>query len=240
MHLQLWLIRHGDTKWSSSGQHTGRTDLPLTLEGKLHARQIAGFLGSRVFALVLTSPLQRARETCRLAGYGDSAIIDANLREWDYGEYEGRTTRQIQIERPGWSLWRDGVIGGENLKQLATRAQMVIDRALSSSGDVLVFAHGHILRVLAACWLGLPPEAGRFFPLGTASVSILGYEHDTRVIAQWNGGAKERARREISMASPERSNQSATERTESEQDALASGDSPGDLELSETDTELRK
>jgi broad specificity phosphatase PhoE len=240
MHLQLWLIRHGDTKWSSSGQHTGRTDLPLTLEGKLHARQIAGFLGSRVFALVLTSPLQRARETCRLAGYGDSAIIDANLREWDYGEYEGRTTRQIQIERPGWSLWRDGVIGGENLKQLATRAQMVIDRALSSSGDVLVFAHGHILRVLAACWLGLPPEAGRFFPLGTASVSILGYEHDTRVIAQWNGGAKERARPRITMASPERSNQSATARTESEQHALASGDSAGDLELSETDTELRK
>jgi probable phosphoglycerate mutase len=162
----------------------------LTLEGKLHARQIAGFLGSRAFALVLTSPLQRARETCQLAGYGDSAIIDANLREWDYGEYEGRTTPQIQIERPGWSLWRDGVIGGENLKQVATRAQMVIERALSSSGDVLVFAHGHILRVLAACWLGLPPEAGRLFALGTASVSILGYEHDTRVITQWNGGQR--------------------------------------------------
>ena len=174
MHLQSWLVRHGETEWSASGQHTGRTDLPLTLEGKLHARQIAGFLGSRAFALVLTSPLQRARETCQLAGYGDSAIIDANLREWDYGEYEGRTTSQIQIERPGWSLWRDGVIGGENLKQVATRAQMVIERALSSSGDVLVFAHGHILRVLAACWLGLPPEAGRLFALGTASVSILG------------------------------------------------------------------
>jgi len=240
MHLQLWLIRHGDTEWSASGQHTGRTDLPLTLEGKLHARQIAGFLSSRVFPLVLTSPLQRARETCRLVGYGDSAIIDANLREWDYGEYEGRTTRQIQTARPGWSLGRDGVIGGENLKQVAIRAQMVIDRALSSSGDVLVFAHGHILRVLAACWLGLPPEAGRLFALGTASVSILGYEHATRVITQWNGGAKERARPQITMPSPERSNQSATEGIESQQHALASGNCAGDLELSETDTELRK
>ncbi len=238
--VQLWLVRHGETEWSASGQHTGRTDLPLTLEGKLHARQIAGFLGSRVFALVLTSPLQRARETCQLAGYGDSAIIDPNLREWDYGEYEGLTTPQIQIERPGWSLWRDGVIGGENLKQLATRTQMVIELALSSSGDVLVFAHGHILRVLAACWLGLPPEAGRLFALGTASVSILGYERDTRVITQWNGGAKERARPRIKMASPEGSNQSATEGTESEQRALASGDSAGDLEFSGTDTELRK
>lgn len=204
MHSQLWLVRHGETEWSASGQHTGRTDLPLTLEGKLQAREIATFLGCRAFALVLTSPLQRARETCRLAGYGDSAIIDANLREWDYGDYEGRTTPQIQIERPGWSVWRDGVIGGENLEQLASRAQKVIDRVLSSSGDVLVFAHGHILRVLTACWLGLAPEAGRFFALGTASVSILGYEHDTRVIRQWNGGAQERAdsRSAIKMASP--------------------------------------
>jgi broad specificity phosphatase PhoE len=208
--------------------NTGRTDLPLTLEGKLHARQIAGFLGGRAFALVLTSPLQRARETCRLAGYGDSAVIDANLREWDYEEHEGRTTAQIQIERPGWSLWRDGVIGGESLEKLANRTHKVIDRALSSSGDVLVFAHGHILRVLAACWLGLPPEAGRLFALGTASVSILGYEHDTRVITQWNGGAKERAhsRSEIKMASAERSNQNATLGSDSEQRAFA-----GDLEL---------
>ena len=242
MHLQLWLIRHGETEWSASGQHTGRTDLPLTLEGKLHARQIARFLGGRVFALVLTSPLQRARETCRLAGYGGSAVIDANLREWDYGEYEGRTTPQIQIERPGWSLWRDGVIGGESLEQLANRAQKAIDRALSSSSDVLVFAHGHILRVLTACWLGLPPEAGRLFALGTASVSILGYERDTRVITQWNGGSKERARSrsEIKMASDGRPNQNATPGSESEQPALASADSAGDLELSGADTGSRK
>lgn len=225
MHSQLWLVRHGETKWSASGQHTGRTDLPLTLEGKLHAREIATFLGCRAFALVLTSPLQRARETCRLAGYGDSAIIDANLREWDYGDYEGRTTPQIQIERPGWSVWRDGVIGGESLEQLASRAQKVIDRVLSSSGDVLVFAHGHILRVLTACWLGLPPEASRFFALGTASVSILGYQHDTRVIRQWNRGAQERAdsRSETKMASAKRPNQIATQESRSEQPAFASG-----------------
>jgi broad specificity phosphatase PhoE len=237
---QLWLIRHGETEWSASGQHTGRTDLPLTLEGKLQARQIAGFLNGRGFALVLTSPLQRARETCRLAGYGESAIIDANLREWDYGEYEGRTTPEIQIERPGWSLWRDGVIGGERIEQVAARAQKVIDRAVASSGDALLFAHGHILRVLAVCWLGLPPEAGRLFALGTASMSILGDERDTRVITQWNGGAKERAHRRIKMASAERSNQNATQGSESEQPALASGDSAGDLELSRADTGLRQ
>jgi broad specificity phosphatase PhoE len=235
MHLQLWLVRHGETEWSASGQHTGRTDLPLTLEGKLHARQIGEFLnGRRGFALVLTSPLQRARETCRLAGYGESATIDANLREWDYGEYEARTTPQIQLEQPGWSLWRDGVIGGERIEQVAARAQEVIDRAAASSGDVLLFAHGHILRVLAACWLGLPPEAGRLFALGTASVSVLGYEHETRVITQWNGGAKDRAhsRSEIKMTFAERANQNATSVSESEKPACASADSARDLELS--------
>lgn len=235
--VQLWLVRHGETEWSATGQHTGRTDLPLTLEGKLHARQIGGFLNGRGFALVLTSPLQRASETCRLAGYGQSAIIDANLREWDYGEYEGRTTPEIQIERPGWSLWRDGVIGGERIAQVAARAQNVIDRAVASSGDALLFAHGHILRVLAACWLGLPPETGRLFALGTASTSILGQERDTRVITQWNGGAKERAhsRSEIKTASAERSNQNATPGSGSEQPALSSGNSAGDLELSGAD-----
>jgi broad specificity phosphatase PhoE len=239
---QLWLVRHGETEWTATGQHTGRTDLPLTLEGKLHARQIAEFLNGRRFALVLTSPLQRARETCRLAGYGESAIIDSNLREWDYGEYEGRTTPEIRSERPGWSLWRDGVISGERIEQVAARAQNVIDRAVASSGDALLFAHGHILRVLAACWLGLPPEAGRLFALGTASISILGYERDTRVIAQWNGGAKERvhSRSEIKMASAERSNQNAASRNRIEQPALASGDSPGDLELSGADARFRK
>jgi len=210
--LQLWLVRHGETEWSATGQHTGRTDLPLTLEGKLHARQIGGFLNGRGFALVLTSPLQRARETCRLAGYGESAIIDANLREWDYGGYEGRTTPEIQIERRDWSLWKDGVIGGERIEQVAARAQKVIDRAATNSGDALLFAHGHVPRVLAACWLG--------------------NERDTRVITQWNGGAKQRARSqcEVKMASAERSNQNAAPRGESEQPALSSGNPAGYVE----------
>ena len=184
--MQLWLVRHGETEWTASGQHTGRTDLPLTLQGQLHARQLAGFLNGRRFDLVLTSPLRRARETCQLAGYGESAIVDANLSEWDYGDYEGRTTADIQKTRSGWSLWSDGVPNGESIEQVATRAQNVIARVLAGSGDALLFAHGHILRVLAACWLGLPPEAGRFFALGTASVSSLGFEHEIRVIKQWS------------------------------------------------------
>ena len=190
MSAQVWLVRLGETEWTASGQHTGRTDLPLTLGGKLHARQIAGFLNGRPFDLVLASPLQRARETCRLAGYGESAIVDANLSEWDHGDYEGRTTAEIQKTRSGWSLWSDGVPNGETIEQVATRAQNVIYRVLAGSGDALLFAHGHILRVLAACWLGLPPEAGRFFALGTASVSALGFEHEIRVITQWNGNIR--------------------------------------------------
>jgi broad specificity phosphatase PhoE len=187
MSVQLWLVRHGETAWSASGQHTGKTNLPLTLEGKLRARQIAGFLNGRHFGLVLTSPMQRAVETCRLAGSGESGVVDANLMEWDYGDYEGRTTAEIRKTRKDWSLWNDGVPNGETIAQVAARAQKVIDRALASASDVLLFAHGHILRVLTACWLRLPPDAGRLFAVGTASVSILGYEHETRVITQWNG-----------------------------------------------------
>jgi probable phosphoglycerate mutase len=183
---QLWLVRHGETEWTASGQHTGRTDLPLTLEGKLHARQVAASLKGHHFGLVLTSPLQRAGETCRLAGYGECAIVDANLSEWDYGDYEGRTTVEIQRMRRGWSLWNDGVPNGETIVQVGTRAQNVIDRVLTGSGDALLFAHGHILRILAACWLGLLPQAGRLFALGTAAVSILGFEHETHVITRWN------------------------------------------------------
>ena len=183
---ELWLIRHGETEWSVSGQHTGMTDLPLNDAGVKHAREIGNILAGRRFAAVLASPLQRARETCRLAGYGEDVTIDANLREWDYGTYEGRTTPEIQRERPQWSLWNDGVPGGESIAQVAARAQAVIARALGTPGDVLLFAHGHILRVLTSCWLGLPPEAARLFALGTATVSTLGYEHDTRVISRWN------------------------------------------------------
>lgn len=190
MSFQLWLVRHGETEWTASGQHTGKTDLPLTLEGKLHARQIAGFLNGRRFSLVLTSPLRRATETCRLAGYSEHAIVDANLLEWDYGDYEGLTTAQIQKTRTSWSLWKDGVPNGESIEQVASRAQNVIARVLANSGDALLFAHGHILRILTACWLGLPPEAGQLFALGTASVSTLGYERETRVITQWNGNVR--------------------------------------------------
>ena len=184
---ELWLIRHGETEWSLSGAHTGRTDIPLTAAGREKAAAVGRYLAARHFAGVLVSPLQRARETCRLAGY-ESAQVDPGLREWDYGDYEGRTTEQIQVERPGWTLWSDGVPNGETAAQVAARAESVIARALAieGEGDVALFAHGHILRVLTARWLELPPEDGRLFALGTAAISRLGHEHETRVITRWN------------------------------------------------------
>jgi len=184
---ELWLVRHGETEWSLSGAHTGRTDIPLTAAGREKAAAVGRYLAGRNFAGVLVSPLVRARETCRLAGY-ENAQIDADLSEWDYGNYEGRTTSQIQAERPGWTLWSDGVPNGETAAQVAARADSVIARALAIEGenDVILFAHGHILRVLAARWLGLPPQDGRLFALGTAAVSTLGYERETRVITRWN------------------------------------------------------
>jgi probable phosphoglycerate mutase len=185
-HHQIWLFRHGETEWSRSGQHTGRTDLPLTAAGRRRAQAIGRRLSGRPFALVLSSPLLRALETCRLAGYGDLAEITPDLMEWDYGAYEGRRTVDIQQERPGWSLWRDGVPDGETVEQVGARTREVIETAQAAGGDVALFAHGHVLRVLSACWLGLPPDAGRLFALGTAAVSVLGYEHDTRVIVKWN------------------------------------------------------
>jgi broad specificity phosphatase PhoE len=187
----LWLIRHGETEWSLSGAHTGRTDLPLTEEGKKKAAALAGLLAKHRFAQVLTSPLQRARETCRLAGYGDVAVVDPDLSEWDYGDYEGRTTAQIQQATPNWSIWTHGVPHGETVEQVAARGTKVIERALQAEGDVALFAHGHILRILTACWLGLPPVGGRLFALGTATVSTLGYEHSTHVITRWNLSAAE-------------------------------------------------
>jgi len=179
---QLWLVRHGETEWTASGQHTGRTDLPLTLEGKLHARQIAAFLNGHHFGLVLTSPLQRARETCRLAGYGECAIVDAHPVRMGLRGLSGSHNAEIQKMRRAWSLWSDGVPNGETIVQVAARAQNVIDRVLTGSGDALLFAHGHILRILAAWWLGLAPQAGRLFALGTEAVSTLGFEHETPVI----------------------------------------------------------
>ena len=185
-HHQIWLFRHGETEWSLSGQRTGRTDVPLTAAGRRRAAALGRRLSGRPFALVLSSPLSRALETCRLAGYGDVAELSPDLMEWDYGDYEGRRTVDIQKERSGWSLWRDGVPGGETIDQVAARTRRVIEGAEAAEGDVALFAHGHVLRVLTACWLGLAPDGGRLFALGTAAVSVLGYERETHVIVKWN------------------------------------------------------
>jgi len=182
----VWLVRHGETEWSLSGQHTGRTDIPLTAVGRHQGEALGRHLANRAFALVLTSPLGRARETRRLAGYGDVAEVTDDLREWNYGIYEGRTTPDIRKTEPGWSVWTHPILQGESVEQVGERARRVIDRAAAAPGDVALFAHAHILRILAACWLGLPPVAGRLLALGTASISILGYERETRVISAWN------------------------------------------------------
>jgi len=181
---ELWLIRHGETEWSLSGAHTSRTDLPLTAEGERRATKVAKVLSAQRFALVLSSPMKRALETARLAGCQPEITDD--LREWDYGEYEGLKTSEIHKTAPDWTIWTMTPKGGETAGQVAARADKVIARANAAGGDVAIFGHGHMLRVLTARWLGLDPEAGRFFALGTASISILGYEHETRVIRVWN------------------------------------------------------
>lgn len=182
----LWLIRHGETEWSVSKRHTGRTDIALTATGERQAAALGRHLARRTFARVLCSPLKRARETCRLAGYSDVAICTDDLLEWDYGAYEGLTTSEIRADVPGWSIWTGSVPGGETIEQVGNRAEQVIKQALAVDGDVALFAHAHILRILTACWLGLPPDAGRLFSLSTASVSVLGNERETRVISGWN------------------------------------------------------
>ena len=191
MNLQLWLIRHGETEWSLSGAHTSRTDIPLTAHGEERAAKIRDYLAHRKFDLVLTSPMQRARETCRVAGYGDVAQIEDNLREWDYGVYEGRTTAEIRKEQPDWSIWDAPPPQGEPVEHVAARTQQVIDRAGKVGGQVALFAHAHVLRILAATWLGLPPRAGSLLALGTGSVSTLGFERETRVISTWNRSFEE-------------------------------------------------
>ncbi len=183
---ELWLIRHGETEWSAAKRHTGRTDIPLTPMGERQATELSQTLAGRRFSLVLCSPLRRARQTCERAGYGAVATLADGLLEWDYGVYEGRTTEEMRREDPGWSIWSASVPKGESLEQVGRRAQGVIDQTLKAKGDVILFAHAHILRILTACWLGLPPEAGRLFVLRTASISVLGYERETRVITQWN------------------------------------------------------
>lgn len=184
--LELWLIRHGETAWSLSGAHTSRTDIPLTDRGRERARKIQEYLHGKSFSMVLTSPLQRARETCRIAGFGDAAQIDDDLTEWNYGAYEGRTTTDIQKEIPGWSVWTSPIIDGESIDQVAERANRVIARAASHGGRVALFAHGHILRILGACWIQAPPVMGSRLALATGAISTLGFEHGTRVITLWN------------------------------------------------------
>lgn len=183
---ELWLVRHGETEWARLGRHTGRTDVPLTDKGCAQAAAVARKLVGHEFAAVLSSPLTRALATARLAGFGDRVETNDDLLEWDYGEDEGRTTPEIRQERPGWSIWRDGPNGGETADQVAARVDRVIARVREADGDVLVFAHGHLLRVLAARWLGEPPTEGRLFALSTATVSVLGWERETAVIERWN------------------------------------------------------
>lgn len=183
---QVILVRHGETRWSQEGRHTGRTDLPLAEEGRRQAERLTAVLAGWSAVLVLTSPLQRAAETCRLAGYGERAQARPDLMEWDYGQYEGLTSSEIQATRPGWSLWRDGCPGGEAARDVGRRADRVIAEVRAAAGDVLVFAHGHVLRVLAARWLDEAAGAGRHYALQTATVSVLGYEHRDAVIRRWN------------------------------------------------------
>jgi broad specificity phosphatase PhoE len=184
----LYLARHGETAWSISGQHTGKTDLPLTGRGQRNARRLGTVLQGHPFARVLTSPLIRAKQTCQLAGFGDVADSDCDLVEWDYGEYEGRTTAEIQRRRPEWQLFRDGCPDGESVEEVAKRADRVVARVRQIEGDVLLFSSGHFLRVLASRWLGLDASCGRLLLLSTATLSILGYEHSLAepAIRLWN------------------------------------------------------
>ncbi len=190
---ELWLLRHGATEWSRNGRHTGNTDLPLLPEGEEQARRLAPALAGHPFAGVLTSPLQRARRTCDLAGLGAQASLCSELREWDYGAYEGLTTAEIRQTVPAWTVWSHGCPQGDTAETVQRRCEQVIGQALGQAltaagdqGAVALFAHGHILRALAATWLGLGASGGRLLALGTATISVLGYERETRVIRHWN------------------------------------------------------
>ena len=183
---ELLLARHGETEWSLNGRHTGITDLPLTANGRQRARKLEPVLAGRRFALVLTSPLQRAIETCRLAGLGEAAQIRDDLHEWNYGDYEGMTTAQIHERDHGWSLWRDGCPNGEQAQDVGARADRLIAEARDTAGEVIFFGHGHMLRVVGARWVGLPPADGGLLGLSTGTLCVLGYEHDLPILARWN------------------------------------------------------
>ena len=189
--MSLYLVRHGETAWSLSGQHTGRTDIPLTARGEGEARRLAGLLGAVGFSRVVTSPRRRARRTCELVGFGGVAQVEPDLAEWDYGEYEGLRSNEIQQRRPGWSLFRDGCPRGESPLDVSDRADRLIVEYRSIDGKVAIFSHGHFGRVLAARWIGLPVRQAEHLVLSTASVSILAYEHDRpdpdeAAIVLWN------------------------------------------------------
>jgi broad specificity phosphatase PhoE len=183
---EIVVVRHGETEWSANGRHTSRTDLPLTEQGRERARALAPRLAARNFALVLCSPLRRARETCELAGFGDVAELTPDLHEWDYGEYEGLTTPEIWETNPEWSLWRDGCPGGERPAEVGARADRVLERLRTAGGDALAFAHGHILRVLTARWLVMEVAEGARFALDAGATGTLGFERTTEVLRRWN------------------------------------------------------
>jgi probable phosphoglycerate mutase len=183
---EVVLVRHGETEWSRDRKHTSRTDVALTANGRLQAEALGQALRGRRFAAVWTSPRSRATETCRLAGLGEIAVLRDELREWDYGAYEGRTTAEIRMERPGWTLWRDGPPDGETVEEVAARADRVVAELRQLDEDAAVFSHGHFLRVLTARWLGLDPRDGRLFALDTGTIGLLGYERETAVVRLWN------------------------------------------------------
>jgi len=183
---EVYLVRHGETAWSLSGQHTGITDIPLTEHGRQVARLLRPQLAHLQFTRVWTSPLRRARETCDLAGLGAQAVIDRDLMEWNYGEYEGLTSAQIFAQRPGWMIFRDGCPGGESPAEIGARVDRLIARVRDVPGDVALFAHGHVFRVLVARWIGLPVEAGENFLLGTATLNVLGWYRDAPAVQMWN------------------------------------------------------
>ena len=188
---ELWLVRHGETEWSLSGAHTSRTDIPLTDNGREKAKELGAYLAPTHFAAVRVSPMARAKETCRIAGLFDQALVEEGLREWDYGIFEGLSTPQIREKDPQFSIWDSTIVEGETVEHVGERADGVIARALDAApagGKVALFAHGHILRILAARWIGLPAKGGELLGLGTGSVSVLGWERTTRVIQHWNRG----------------------------------------------------
>jgi broad specificity phosphatase PhoE len=185
--VNVFAIRHGETAWSLNGQHTGTTDIPLTDNGRRLAERMRPVFAANAFELVLCSPLQRARQTCELAGLGEQAVIDPDLVEWNYGEYEGLTPKQIQAMVPGWRIFRDGCPGGEAPEQVSARVDRVIARSRAVAGNTALFAHGHLLRVFAARWIGLPPSGGQHFLLNTGTLCVLGYYHEIPAVRIWNG-----------------------------------------------------